>query len=230
VLIEPDTTTNYEVGLRSVWLDGRLLLNAAIYYIDWNDIQVQGTSDTGGVPITVNGGKAESQGIELTTRWSITDHLELAANYTFNDAQLAEDAAGLVDGVDAFDGDRLAGSPEQQGTLLLAYTRPLDNGLTVMADYSLSAVSDVYTKVGLRDNGEALPGWAVHGLSFGLTDGTWTARLYADNLFDKYAVTSVRRDPSYIRRVSDYFDSRTYFQSMLRPRTVGLEFNYRFDL
>ncbi|MDH4104725.1 MAG: TonB-dependent receptor, partial [Gammaproteobacteria bacterium] len=239
VLIQPDTTTNYEVGLRSLWMDGRLLLNAAVYFIDWNDIQILGTSDTGGLPITVNGGKAESKGIELTTRWSITDNFELAANYTFNDAQLSEDAPGLVDGVDAFDGDRLAGAPEQQGTLLLAYTRPLDNGLTVMADYSLTAVSDVYTKVGLRDNGEALPGWAVHGLSFSLTDGTWTARLYADNLFDKYAVTSVRRDPTYIRRLGtgpddvvpeQQFASRTYFQSMLRPRTVGLEFTYRFDL
>ena len=167
------------------------------------------------------------------------DDLELAANFTFNDAKLSEDAPGLVDGVDAFDGDRLAGTPEQQGTLLLAYTRPLDNGLTVTADYSLSAVSDVYTKVGMRDNGEALPGWAVHGLSFGLTDGRWSARLYADNLFDKYAVTSVRRDASYIRRLGTGPDdvvpeqqcaSRTYFQSMLRPRTVGLEFNYRFDL
>ena len=239
VLIKPDTTTNYEVGLRSMWLDGRLIVNAAAYYIDWQDIQVLGTSATGGVPITVNGSAAESKGIELTTRWSITDHLELAANVTFNDAKLSEDAPGLVDGVDAFDGDRLAGTPEQQGTLLLAYTRPLDNGLTVTADYSLSAVSDVYTKVGVRDNGEALPGWAVHGLSFGLTDGRWSARVYADNLFDKYAVTSVRRDPSYIRRLGtgpddvvpeQQFASRTYFQSMLRPRTVGLEFNYRFDL
>ena len=176
VLIKPDTTTNYEVGLRSMWLDGRLIVNAAAYYIDWQDIQVLGTSATGGVPITVNGSAAESKGIELTTRWSITDHLELAANVTFNDAKLSEDAPGLVDGVDAFDGDRLAGTPEQQGTLLLAYTRPLDNGLTVTADYTLSAVSDVYTKVGLRDNGEALPGWAVHGLSFGLTDGRWSAR------------------------------------------------------
>jgi iron complex outermembrane receptor protein len=230
VLIEPDTTTNYEVGLRSVWFDGRLMLNAAAYYIDWNDIQIQGTSNTGGVPITVNGGKAESKGIELTTRWSITDSLELAANVTFNDAKLAEDAPGLVDGVDAFEGDRLAGTPEQQGTLLMAYTRPLDNGLTVLADYTLTAASDVYTKVGLRDNGEALGGWAVHGLSFGVTDGAWTARLYADNLLDKYAITSVRRDRSYIRPVSEFFDSRTYFQSMLRPRTIGLEFRYRFDL
>ena len=137
VLIKPDTTTNYEVGLRSMWLDGRLIVNAAAYYIDWQDIQVLGTSATGGVPITVNGSAAESKGIELTTRWSITDHLELAANVTFNDAKLSEDAPGLVDGVDAFDGDRLAGTPEQQGTLLLAYTRPLDNGLTVTADYTL---------------------------------------------------------------------------------------------
>ena len=31
VLIKPDTTTNYEVGLRSLWLDGRLIVNAAVY-------------------------------------------------------------------------------------------------------------------------------------------------------------------------------------------------------
>jgi iron complex outermembrane recepter protein len=230
VLIEPDTTTNYEIGLRSVWLEGRLLFNAAVYYIDWDDIQIQDVSETGGLPIIVNGGTAATTGIEFTTRWSITDSLELAANVSFNDAQLTEDAPGLVDGVDALDGDRLSGSPEQQGTLLLAYTRPLDNGLTVTADYSLTAVSDVYTKVGLRDNGEAMPGWAVHGLSFGLSDGQWSARLYADNLFDKYAVTSVRKDRSFIGPVSEFFLSRSYFQSMLRPRTVGLELNYRFDL
>jgi hypothetical protein len=64
--------------------------------------------------------------------------------------------------------------------------------------------------------------------------------LFADNLFDKYAVTSVRRDPSYARMVERFdpgtgdpiasIPSRTYFQSMLRPRTVGLEVAYRFDL
>ncbi|HEX7375292.1 MAG TPA: TonB-dependent receptor, partial [Steroidobacteraceae bacterium] len=234
VLIKPDTTTNYEVGVRSEWLDHRLLVNAAVYYIDWKDIQVLSTSATGGVPITVNGSSARSQGVELTTRWNVTDYLELSANLSYNDAQMSDFARGLVDGADAFKGDRLAGTPQEQGTLLLAYTRPLDDGLTLTADYSLTAVSDVYTKVGLRDNGEALPGWAVHGLAVGLTNKQWTARLYADNLFDKYAITSVRRDRSYIRtlggKFDDQFRSRTYFQSMLRPRTIGVEFNYRFEL
>ena len=233
VLIKPDTTTNYEVGLRSLWLDGRLIVNAAVYRIDWNDIQVAGTSDVGEVPITVNGGTAETRGIELSTRWAITDSLRLAASIAFNDAQLTSDAPGLVDGEDAFDGDRLSGSPEQQGTLLLDYTRPLDNGWTLNANYSLTAVSDVYTKVGLRNNGEALPGYAIHGASIGMGVGPWTASLYVDNLFDKYAVTSVRRDPSYIRQIERTdlapIDSRTYFQSMLRPRTMGLEVTYRFD-
>ena len=137
VLIKPDTTTNYEVGLRSLWLDGRLLLNAAVYYIDWNDIQVRRDQRRRRVPITVNGGTAETKGVELTTRWSITDSLELAASMSFNEPQLTSDAPGLVDGADAFDGDRLAGTPEQQGTLLLDYTRPLDNGWTLEADYSL---------------------------------------------------------------------------------------------
>jgi iron complex outermembrane receptor protein len=188
----------------------------------------------------VNGSTAESRGIELTTLWSITESLELAASASINESQLSSDAPGLVDGVDAFAGDRLSGTPEQQGTLLLAYTRPLDNGMAIEADYSLTAVSDVYTKVGLRDNGEALPGFAVHGASIGVSDGNWAARLYVDNLFDKYAVTSVRRDPSYIRRLGggdiangipdDQFASRTYFQAMLRPRTIGLSFDYRFDL
>jgi iron complex outermembrane recepter protein len=240
VLIKPDTTTNYEVGLRSLWLDGRLLFNAAVYYIDWQDIQVVGTSDVGEVPITVNGGSAESKGVEITTRWSITESLQLAASMSFNDATLTSDAPGLVDGADAFEGDRLAGTPEQQGTLLLDYTRPLDNGWTLNANYSMTAVSDVYTKVGLRNNGEVLPGYALHGASVGVGSGPWTVTLYADNLFDRYAVTSVRRDPSYIRLIERFdletgepiapIPSRTYFQSMLRPRTVGLEFNYRFDL
>ena len=77
------------------------------------------------VPIIVNGGTAETRGIELTARWSITDSLEFATNMSFNDAQLTAYRRPLVDGEAAFDGDRLSGSPEQQGTMLLSYSRPL---------------------------------------------------------------------------------------------------------
>jgi outer membrane receptor protein involved in Fe transport len=240
VLIKPDKTTNYELGLRSLWLEGRLIVNADLYYIDWKDIQVQARSEVGGLSIIRNGESAKSSGVEFSTQWRITDELELGASYSYNDAKMTQRSPGIVDGEDALSGDRLAGSPKQQGTLLLGYTRPLAGGLAFTADYSVTAVSDVYTKVGLRNNGEALPGYAIHGLSVGLDSGRWVARLYADNVFDKYAITSVRRDRSYIRQI-ERFDpvtgdqipsiaSRSYFQSPLRPRTVGLEFTYHFDL
>jgi len=237
VLIRPDTTVNYELGLRSTWLEDRLLVNAAVYLIDWDDIQIAGVTANGGVPITVNGSSARTQGIELSTQWQVSRSIALSASYSYTDAKLSKDSLLLVDAdadspdprLPAFDGDRLAGTPEQQGTLFVNYSAPLENGWTFEADYGITAVSNVYTKVGLRGNGQALPGFALHSAAVGLSTDRWTARLYADNLFDKYAVTSVRRDPSYIRTIG-LFDSRQYFQSPLRPLSVGIQLSYRFDL
>ena len=61
----PDTTTNYEIGLRSQWLDGRLTLNGALYYIDWQDPQLASATANGAQPITKNGEGAETSGIEI---------------------------------------------------------------------------------------------------------------------------------------------------------------------
>jgi outer membrane receptor protein involved in Fe transport len=228
VLIKPDTTVNYEIGLRSTWLDDALLFNAAVYFIDWDDIQVTDFSETGEVPIAVNGSSAQTRGIELSAEWQVTDSLRVAASYSYADAELTQDSEGLVGGVTAFDGDRLAGTPEQQGTLLVGYERPLANGWTLDANYGVTAQSDVYTKVGLRDNGEVLGAFALHSAAIGVSTDQWKVRLYADNLFDKFAITSVRRDRTHIRQIGG-FDSRQYYQSMLRPLSVGLELSYRFD-
>ena len=38
----PDTTTNYEIGIKSEWLERRLLFNLTAFYIDWKDTQVTG--------------------------------------------------------------------------------------------------------------------------------------------------------------------------------------------
>ncbi|MGH8241379.1 MAG: TonB-dependent receptor domain-containing protein, partial [Steroidobacteraceae bacterium] len=64
-IFRPDETRNHELGLRSTWLDKRLTLNAAVYYVKWRDVQVQTTTTIGGQQITGNGAKATSEGIEL---------------------------------------------------------------------------------------------------------------------------------------------------------------------
>ena len=65
-LIRPDTTTNYEVGLRRSDRDGRFTASGTLFHVDWKDIQVAGLTPFSAQPITLNGGGAVSRGVELT--------------------------------------------------------------------------------------------------------------------------------------------------------------------
>jgi iron complex outermembrane receptor protein len=226
VLIKPDRTTNLEFGVHGSINDGRLLLNAAVYTIDWQDIQTMSTTQNGGIPITVNGGSARSDGLELSFQSRGEGPWSFAGSYAYNRAQLTSDAPGLVDGADAFSGDRLSGTPEHQVGFDVSYRRALRSGWRLDADYGLTTTTDVITKVGLRNNGERLGGYTVHHASLGLTKDHWSASLYGDNLFNKFAETSVRGDPSDIRDVNG-FRLRRYYRNVLRPRTIGIEFRYR---
>ena len=225
VLIKPDRTTNLEIGAHAELAGGNVRLDAAVYTIDWNDVQTLGTTENGGLLITVNGGSAQSRGLELSLAAGGDGPWSVQTSYAFNEAELTSDAPGLVDGADAFDGDRLAGTPEHQLGVGVRHARPLANGWDLDVSYGITASSDVVTRVGMRNGGERLGGFTLHSASVSLRRDQWQATLYVDNLTDKLAETSVRGEPSSIRSVNG-FDVRRYYRNVLRPRTIGLEFRY----
>jgi iron complex outermembrane recepter protein len=240
----PDRTVNYELGLRSQWLDHRLTVNLAAYYIDWKDPQLATSTENGALPITTNGKGAESKGFEINFDAQLADGLRLWGNYALVKAELSKPAPGLIATIpdtggfarvleDGLAGDRLPGSPRHQGSLNLRYETPLSNGWRAGVQYSLSAVSNVFTRTGNRGSGEALGGYGVSNLSFDLAADAWTVTLYADNLFNKYAETGVRATSAYVQTVSDINGDpvpvRSYYKDVLRPREVGLRFRYEFD-
>ncbi len=227
LLIQPDKTLNHEIGLKSSWLDGRLVLNGALYYIEWDDIQIAGTTVNGNLPITVNGGQAESRGVELSATALLGEGWRLNASYSYTDAELTEDAPGIVAGEDAFAGDRLPGSPKQQANVAVNYYRPMANGMAWGLDYGVHVQSDVYTRVGLRNNGEILGGYSTHNAAWTLFGEQWDLRFYVKNAFDKYAETGVRGTPAFIRDING-FALRTYYKSVLEPRRIGVDFTWRF--
>ena len=69
-----------------------------------------------------------------------------------------------------------------------------------------------------------------------ITGDMWSATLYIDNLFDKYAFTSVRRDKSWAGQ-SQYAElnkelpelQRVYGHYTTAPRTIGLKFSYNLS-
>ena len=243
----PDETTNYEIGARTEWLEGRLVFNGSIYYIDWKDPQLIGATDVGQAAITINGKGAESKGFELSFMAQLSERLSLRGSFAYTKAELTADAPSLlsvfsdagfgVDNrvtVDGKKGDRLPGAPEQQGSLWIAYAMPLTSGFDLSVDYGVAAQGDVLTRTGGRAGGETLGGFAVHYASIGVKADAWSVALYAENLFDKYAATGVRANRSWLKTVSDAngdpVTNRAYYQDVLRPREIGLRFTYDFKL
>ena len=223
----PDTTTNYEAGLKSSWLKNKFHFNAALYFVEWDDAQVSSSTENGQSPITLNAAKAESKGLEVSTRAAIHDNIMAYATYAYTKAKLSEDAVLLG----ALAGDRLPGTAEHQFSFGLNYNTELYDDYLLDVNYGLTYQSDVYTSVGLSDSGEKLPSYALSNLSAKITKDEWTALLYIDNLFDKYAYTSVRQNKSIITDATNGYDMQRYYGHYIEtPRTIGVRISYDFDL
>jgi len=69
-----DSLKNYEVGLRSDWLDDTLRFDVTAYQIDWTDLQVTQISPLAS-NYTSNIGAAKIDGLEAQLAWSVPDDL-----------------------------------------------------------------------------------------------------------------------------------------------------------
>ena len=243
ILIEADTTTNYELGVHSTLADGRLTLNAAVYYIDWDDVQIDDTTINGSLTITSNGGKARSQGLEVGADWRINSNWRLSGTLAFNEAELAETTSDLL-GDDLTgplvtpSGARLPGSPEEQASVSLSYDRTLDNGWDLNVQYGVMHMGDVANSLGAGQfasvapwGGEIIPSYTLHNLTVGISQDQWTAAVFVDNLTDEYAITGTRVSQRLLagnRGLINGLPLRNYGYFVGRPRTAGLRFTYDF--
>ena len=227
VLVRPDVTTNYEVGIRRAWGEGRFRGSATLFHVDWTDIQVAGLTPFSAQPITLNGAGAVSRGIELAGAAALAHGLRLRGSWSYTRAELSQDSPGLLEGgADALRGDRLSGAPRHQGSVLASWGRPLGGHAALEVLWGYTYVGDVLTRVGLRAGGERLASYQLHNAQASLSRDRWTLALYAENLLDRYAVTGVRQTPGQIGLTEDGFRSRRYFANVLTPRRAGVRVGY----
>lgn len=59
-----DSLWDYELGMKSSWLDRRLTVNVAAFDIEWSNLQVEGTDPTGSFGFISNAGAARVTGLE----------------------------------------------------------------------------------------------------------------------------------------------------------------------
>ncbi|WP_443970398.1 TonB-dependent receptor [Sphingobium sp. CR28] len=238
----PDTTKNLEVGFRTQLFDRKLSFNFSVFDIKWEGIQVDSATFYGVTGITVNGGAAKSRGFETSFQLRPVPGLSIQGNYSYTDAKLTEDVPGIVairttpgnyDGrpkftqIAALDGDRLPGSAKNAGALGATYTMPAMDG-NIVANWTATYRGSVVSRLGWdRAYGDKIPSYVLHRASLGYETDTYSVSLFANNIFDKYTVVSVANDRSRIG-VNDGVAVRYYGQSVVNPRTFGIEARIKY--
>ncbi|MEM9375018.1 MAG: TonB-dependent receptor [Pseudomonadota bacterium] len=89
----PEFVTAYEFGIKSAWLNRRLIVNADVYLNDYTDQQIgvqRNQVGSGGsvlaVPGILNAAAVETKGFELDADWWFENDLRLTLGYAYTDA------------------------------------------------------------------------------------------------------------------------------------------------
>jgi len=111
--MEPEETTNYEIGTKWDLLDQRLSLAAALFRTEKENARVQVDTTT-----YENVGETRVQGIELSASGKLTDKWQVFAGYTYMQArQIDGGALGKVN-----DGNQLPNTPNNSASLWTTYS------------------------------------------------------------------------------------------------------------
>ncbi len=207
--VEPETMWSYEVGAKGTLAGGRMLLEGAVYYNDWRDLQVNAVVD----PIStvngfLNGGDARIVGAELSATFLPVDGLTLRLTGGHLNAEFIEDVPGTT----IRKGERVNGVPETSASASATYRWPLTASLGGFVFGTVQYTSERTDIVNV-----ALPSDAttIAGLRVGVEQKSWSTYLFVDNITDEDGALDV------------YFSSYTGESTRPRPRTYGL--NVRLD-
>ncbi|WP_421846757.1 TonB-dependent receptor [Novosphingobium sp.] len=236
----PDSTKNLEVGIRAELFNRKLTLNMNAFTIDWTGLQVSSATVNGIVGITVNGGKAKSDGFDASFQLRPIDGLSIQGTYSYTNARLTEDVPAIISvnspaatypsspiQLAALKGDRLPGSTKNSGSLGVNYTMPAMGG-ELIGDWTATYRGDVVTRLGWdRAYGDKLPGFVLHRASLTWQNDTYSFGVFANNIFNKFAITAVSNDRSRVG-VNSGVVLRYLRNTVITPRTVGLEFRVKY--
>ncbi|HEX4242406.1 MAG TPA: TonB-dependent receptor [Steroidobacteraceae bacterium] len=214
--------TDYQLGLKSTFLDERASVDLSAFYIDWSKIQVSVLiRDQSSIE---NAGSARSEGLDLSARYSPLADLTIGANLTYTDAILTRS----VPSIGAADGARLPYIPLWAGALTVDYAHPLGASWQAFAGGGWRYVGARYSDVESSTSNGELQGYPVKAygdldLHFGARTQALTLKLFVKNLADKRAYLA----PS--NYIYDITGAPADIKApVLQPRTAGLSIDYSF--
>ncbi|HUD31363.1 MAG TPA: TonB-dependent receptor [Novosphingobium sp.] len=215
-IVEPEVLDSYEVGLKSQF--GNLRLNAAAFYYDYKNLQVQITSTQCGGSCVQNAANARVKGIEGDLDWAPSRSLSFGLGGSYLDTEFTDFPGGqsfvpsyltaacaAAGGVPAaaclgysvtpadHSGNRLPQAPKFSGYVRGSYTYFMANGSTVRL-YGLASYSgDYYYGPDSSFGREPSKTLVTASLTFTSADEKFVGSVFVDNLLDEEYNTQYAR-------------------------------------
>ncbi len=229
---DPETSDNYEIGIKSDFADGRVRTSLAAYYISWEDQIVRAIGATGAI-LNTNVGATTSKGLEFELEAQLTEHLDLRMGGAYNDASYDDYFFAILEPLGmnpVLDGQALQYAPEWTGNISLGYNLPVFGNWNWISRWDANytdeqsavqtgdAVIDSVTKMNLRT---------------GLSNGSWSVTAWVYNLTDEqYSSNALfAPDPAGIPDVVFLGQGFSAFQPLINagePRSYGITAKYSF--
>jgi outer membrane receptor protein involved in Fe transport len=207
---DADRLNSYELGFKGQTGDRSFGIDAAVYHIDWKDIQTFDLSSPFGGYI--NGPNAKIDGAEIALTARPTAGLTFSSTFALQDARLAEDSANFG----ARKGDRLPNVPKYTVAVLGDYEIPLGEVRPTIGA-TLRFVSDRLSAFSRSTSQRKLGDYTQVDLRAGATFGTVDVQAYVRNLFDTRGQLSSVGPDGMPPRVAT-----------TQPRTVGVSTSLHF--
>ena len=230
---------NYEIGMKSSWLDRKLLANITFYRMDIDGYQDRSFD---GVSFLIrNAGSLRHQGFELDTVARLLRSLTATGSVAFLDSEFAKFAgASGLPGLPAGSNQDLTGgrahlAPKWTGRIGIDWSSELgSSGLSLDANGNLTFVSSQYTGA-VTDNNPQVKGDGYILLGGRLTlngkDDRWSVALFGNNLTnEQYSAASFYQTLGTPLGLSNgAFPGSTAVRRLhADPRTFGIAGTVRF--
>ncbi len=217
---DSDSLLSYEIGAKTDWYNtgfGDLTLNAAAFYIDFDDIQQRILLGCG-FPFIANLGSARSTGFEVEMTARPSDNLNISVGLGYTDAEFTETVAGVIE-----KGDRLQQVPELTFSSSIDYSAPFRaiGGYDWFARADFAFVDSSISTVVSSGNPRTRPSYALLNARFGLKNDANKVTFFVNNVFDRDVVLSDSRS------LAAEAGGRVRV-ARNRPRTIGVDFRINF--
>ena len=233
---DPSTLENFEVGIRTDLMDGKLRFNATVFDTAWVDLQAAGvvTDPATGVQIptlvTTNVGEAEAKGAEFELTILPTENFLINLGIGILDTAYTEIKPGTMTGhLPLTTGTEFAQAPDSSYTIGLQHTATTRGGGTWVSrlDYNYQGQfwrSEPFLRVdayqAVPDGYEESGDWGILNMRFAYSpaDANYEVAFFGTNLTDEYNINS-----GFFHGIWGYD-----FATVGRPREAGAALTYRF--